>query len=86
MNKPAYKLSKRWEDLERRLEILAEILVTKPIPDITLISEETKQLILIQLQVPSKIRIEMSGELKKNNTTQYWKKENKKVSDSACKP
>ena len=38
-------------------------------PDITITSEETKQLILIELTVPTEERIEISGELKKNKYT-----------------
>ena len=52
-------------DLEGRLKIPADISVTNLRPDITIKSNETKQLILIELTVPTEERIEISGELKK---------------------
>ena len=52
-------------DLDERLRILAEITITNLRPDITLISEETKQFIMIKLTVTTEERIEVSGELKK---------------------
>ena len=41
-------------DLEGRLKILAEISVTNLRPDITIFSEETKQLLPIELTVPER--------------------------------
>ena len=41
-------------DLEGRLKILAEISVTSLRPDITIFSEETKQLLPIELTVPER--------------------------------
>ena len=60
--------AKDWKmkvDLEGRLQIPKDIVVTNLRPDITLISSKTKQFGMIELTVPSEERIEVSGELKR---------------------
>ena len=60
--------AKDWKmkvDLEGRLQIPKDIVVTNLKPDITLISSKTKQFGMIELTVPSEERIEVSGELKR---------------------
>ena len=57
-----------WElevDLNGRLKVPAEVTITNLRPDMMLISWQTKQVSFIELTVPSKERIEVSGELKK---------------------
>ena len=79
--------AKDWKlstDLEGRLKIPAEISVTNLRPDITITSEETKQLILIELTVPTEERIEISGELKKNKYTPILEEGKQKGGESAC--
>ena len=52
-------------DLDKKLKIPPHIMETNLRPDMMLISEQTKQLGLIELTVPSEDRIELSSELKK---------------------
>ena len=52
-------------DLESRLKIPEEIVVTSLRPDVIVISKTTKQLGIIELTVPTEERIEISGELKR---------------------
>ena len=53
-------------------------------PLITINSEEAKQLILIELTVPTEERIEISGELKKNKYTPILEEGKQKGGESAC--
>ena len=52
-------------DLESRLKVPEEIVVTSLRPDVIVISKTTKQLGIIELTVPTEERIEISGELKR---------------------
>ena len=52
-------------DLEGRLRVPAYVTKTNLRPDILLISDNTKQMGVIELTVPSEERIELSGELKR---------------------
>ena len=57
-----------WEmriDLEKRVKIPSEISVTNMRPDILVISESSKQMIMVELTVPHEERIEVSGEIKR---------------------
>ena len=53
-------------DLEKRLRIPEKVALTDLRPDITIMSELTKQMVLIELTVPTEERIEISGELKRS--------------------
>ncbi len=52
-------------DLADRLKIPKEVMETDLRPDITITSQDTKQMAIIELTVPSEERIEISGELKR---------------------
>ena len=53
-------------DLEKRVKIPPEISVTNMRPDVLIISESSKQMIMVELTVPHEERIEVSGELKRS--------------------
>ena len=52
-------------DLDRNLKFPRQVAITNQRPDMILVSEGTKRIGLIELTVPSKERIEVSGELKR---------------------
>ena len=56
-------------DLQERVRIPEIITSTSMRPDIILTSEETRQMIMIELTVPTEDRIEISGELKRTKYT-----------------
>ena len=56
-------------DLQERVRIPEIITSTSLRPDIILTSEEAKQMIMIELTVPTEDRIEISGELKRAKYT-----------------
>ena len=69
--KPRYRNildpARDWEmsiDLDRRVKIPAEITITNLRPDILIVSQSAKQMIMVELTVPHEERIEVSGELK----------------------
>ena len=64
--------AKDWKmqiDLQERVRIPETITSTNMRPDIILISEEARQMIMIELTVPTEDRIEISGELKRAKYT-----------------
>jgi hypothetical protein len=54
-------------DLEGKLQIPAYVTETSLRPDLLLISDNTKQLGIVELKVPNEDRIEISSELKRAN-------------------
>ena len=71
--KPRYRNildpARDWEmsiDLEKRVKIQSEISVTNMRPDALIISESSKQMIMVELTVPHEDRIEISGETKRS--------------------
>ena len=65
--------TKDWKmsvDIGKSLKIPPEITFTNLRPDITLISNQTKQIGIVELTVPNEDRIEISGELKRQKYEQ----------------
>ena len=61
--------SRDWEmsiDLERRVKVPPEVAITNMRPDIIITSKSSKQMIMVELTVPTEERIEISGELKRS--------------------
>ncbi len=60
-------------DLERQLKIPTHITQSKLRPDIILVSEATKQLILLELTVPWEERMEEAQERKGEKIKNWWR-------------
>ena len=72
-------------DLGKKLKVPSWITETNLRPDITIISETSKQMGIIELTVPSEERVEVSGELKRakyETLAEAGKKNGLKVSGS----